>query len=62
MSVFAVVKLRKVDNSNNEYWSVYPPNEKRIDCTDYDTAIELCGGINMQIMEKLPVKIGGYKS
>jgi hypothetical protein len=43
MSVFAVVKLRYIDNiSGYEHWSVYEPNKHRIDCVSYEAAIELC--------------------
>lgn len=60
--VFAVAKLRYIDNNKQEYWAVYSPYEKRIDCVNYDAAIELCGQINIQIMEKLPIQIKGYKA
>ncbi len=59
MSVFAVVKLRYIDNiSGYEHWAVYEPNKHRIDCLTYDDAIELCKQINLEIEKTLD--IGGY--
>lgn len=62
MSVFAVVKLRYIDEYGREHWAVYEPNKHRIDCVNQEAANILCGELNLRIMEKLPVKIGGYKA
>jgi hypothetical protein len=60
ISVFAVVKLRYIDNiSGYEHWAVYEPKKHRIDCVSYEAAIELCKQINLEIEKTLD--IGGYK-
>jgi hypothetical protein len=58
MSVFAIVKLRMIDASGREHWSVYEPNKHRIDCVSHDAAVELCKQINLEIEKTL--NIGGY--
>ena len=60
MSVFAVAKLRYIDEYGREHWAVYEPNKHRVDCVSHDAAIELCKQINLEIERTLG--IGGYKS